>query len=86
MSRKSGRDSNRNVRNTPAGTPADKAGLSGRQILYVGGRDCQVAHLREIAQNFGAELIHHDGGLREAHRHSSALGGMRVLPDRLYQP
>ncbi len=37
-----------------------------RSFLYVGGRDCQVAHLREIASNFGAELIHHDGGLREA--------------------
>jgi hypothetical protein len=43
-----------------------KAGLSGRSILYVGGRDCQVAHLRQIASNYGAELIHHDGGLREA--------------------
>lgn len=37
-----------------------------RSFLYVGGRDCQVAHLRQIATNFGAELIHHDGGLREA--------------------
>lgn len=37
-----------------------------KSFLYVGGRDCQVAHLRAIASNFGAELIHHDGGLREA--------------------
>ncbi|UJW74443.1 DUF2325 domain-containing protein [Rhizobium sp. SL42] len=37
-----------------------------KSFLYVGGRDCQVAHLRQIATNFGAELIHHDGGLREA--------------------
>ncbi|MGO4436570.1 DUF2325 domain-containing protein [Rhizobium sp. RAF56] len=43
-----------------------KTGLDGRSFLYVGGRDCQVAHLRQIASNFGAELIHHDGGLREA--------------------
>ena len=42
------------------------AGLDGRSILYVGGRDCQVAHLRAIADSYGAELIHHDGGLREA--------------------
>lgn len=49
------------VRETPART-----GLNGRSILYVGGRDCQVAHLRQIAKNHGAELIHHDGGLREA--------------------
>ncbi|RDL50583.1 hypothetical protein BLJAPNOD_01704 [Ensifer sp. M14] len=40
--------------------------LEGRSFLYVGGRDCQVAHLREIASSFGAELLHHDGGLREA--------------------
>jgi len=44
----------------------DNGALDVRSFLYVGGRDCQVAHLREIASNFGAELIHHDGGLREA--------------------
>lgn len=43
-----------------------KAQAEVRSFLYVGGRDCQVAHLRQIASNFGAELIHHDGGLREA--------------------
>ena len=40
--------------------------LDVRSFLYVGGRDCQVAHLRAIASRHGAELIHHDGGLREA--------------------
>ncbi|WP_454746732.1 DUF2325 domain-containing protein [Ciceribacter selenitireducens] len=49
-----------------AGAPAAKVTLSVRSFLYVGGRDCQVAHLRQIASNHGAELIHHDGGLREA--------------------
>ncbi|PPJ45833.1 DUF2325 domain-containing protein [Rhizobium sp. KAs_5_22] len=49
-----------------ANAPAAKAALSVRSFLYVGGRDCQVAHLRQIASNHGAELIHHDGGLREA--------------------
>ncbi|MCZ8178497.1 MAG: DUF2325 domain-containing protein [Rhizobium sp.] len=43
-----------------------KSNAEVRSFLYVGGRDCQVAHLRQIASNFGAELIHHDGGLREA--------------------
>ena len=45
-----------------------QAGMSGdvKSFLYVGGRDCQVAHLRQIASKHGAELIHHDGGLREA--------------------
>lgn len=47
-----------------AGAPKSQAEV--RSFLYVGGRDCQVAHLRQIASNFGAELIHHDGGLREA--------------------
>ncbi|WEZ82828.1 DUF2325 domain-containing protein [Rhizobium sp. 32-5/1] len=44
----------------------EKPTLEGRSFLYVGGRDCQVAHLRQIASSYGAELIHHDGGLREA--------------------
>jgi len=49
-------------------TPArgDCGAIDVRSFLYVGGRDCQVAHLREIASSYGAELIHHDGGLREA--------------------
>ncbi|NHT78299.1 DUF2325 domain-containing protein [Ferranicluibacter rubi] len=52
---------------TPApAAPAVQEALNVRSFLYVGGRDCQVAHLRQIASNFGAELIHHDGGLREA--------------------
>lgn len=49
-----------------AGQDAGKVTLEGRSFLYVGGRDCQVAHLRQIASSYGAELIHHDGGLREA--------------------
>lgn len=49
-----------------AATPGGKATLNVRSFLYVGGRDCQVAHLRQIATNHGAQLIHHDGGLREA--------------------
>jgi hypothetical protein len=62
---------NRHGNDRSAAAPAQvevqgKAGLNGRSILYVGGRDCQVAHLRQIASNYGAELIHHDGGLREA--------------------
>ncbi|MCJ8519713.1 hypothetical protein ABID21_002561 [Pseudorhizobium tarimense] len=47
------------------GASTDQSGAI-RSFLYVGGRDCQVAHLRQIATNHGAQLIHHDGGLREA--------------------
>lgn len=51
-----------------AAAPETGEGQAGsiRSFLYVGGRDCQVAHLRQIANAHGAELIHHDGGLREA--------------------
>ena len=48
-----------------AAAPSREA-LDVRSFLYVGGRDCQVAHLRAIATRHGAELIHHAGGLREA--------------------
>ncbi|MBB4190663.1 hypothetical protein GGE45_000146 [Rhizobium aethiopicum] len=70
MARKGKKGSNREVRDS-AGEEVGQASngrtkLDGRSFLYVGGRDCQVAHLRQIASNFGAELIHHDGGLREA--------------------
>lgn len=51
---------------TPSVATTPKTQAEVRSFLYVGGRDCQVAHLRQIASNFGAELIHHDGGLREA--------------------
>lgn len=53
-------------RETGATASPSRSVPSVRSFLYVGGRDCQVAHLRQIASNHGAELIHHDGGLREA--------------------
>jgi hypothetical protein len=65
MGKKSSKGKNANEK-PQASVAAPRPGLRGRSILYVGGRDCQVAHLRQIAENFGAELIHHDGGLREA--------------------
>ncbi|GEO85569.1 hypothetical protein GCM10007920_18630 [Ciceribacter naphthalenivorans] len=49
-----------------SGVRSARVAQSVRSFLYVGGRDCQVAHLRRIASDHGAELIHHDGGLREA--------------------
>src|SRR6201996_9534717 len=67
MARKGKRDFNRDTRDEEIAVQVSgKSKLDGRSFLYVGGRDCQVAHLRQIASNFGAELIHHDGGLREA--------------------
>lgn len=70
MARKAKKGANREIRvqadQETQQASSGRSKLDGRSFLYVGGRDCQVAHLRQIASNFGAELIHHDGGLREA--------------------
>ncbi|HLP66852.1 MAG TPA: DUF2325 domain-containing protein [Rhizobium sp.] len=67
MAKKNRKSSPRNAVETAAATEAGgRSSSEVRSFLYVGGRDCQVAHLRQIASSYGAELIHHDGGLREA--------------------
>ena len=40
--------------------------LSGKTLLYVGGRTNQVPMLRRLAEERGADLLHHDGGLAES--------------------
>jgi hypothetical protein len=37
--------------------------LTGTTLLYVGGRAHQVAQLRLLAEQRGATLLHHDGGI-----------------------
>jgi hypothetical protein len=72
MARKEKKKADRGGNKHPATRSQSEAASAPQQpqapksFLYVGGRDCQVAHLRQIANNFDAELIHHDGGLREA--------------------
>jgi len=39
--------------------------LSELTLLYVGGRQAQIGHLREFAERSGATFLHHDGGLEE---------------------
>ncbi len=39
--------------------------LCGRRVLYVGGRNRQVAHFRDLVARRNGELLHHDGGLSE---------------------
>ena len=59
-----------------SGTPSANATeprLNGLPVLYVGGRPNQVAHLRAAAEQAGAMLLHHDGGI-ENHLH--LLGGL----------
>jgi hypothetical protein len=43
-----------------------KGYLSGKTLLYVGGRTNQVPKLRKLAEECGADLLHHDGGLAES--------------------
>lgn len=40
--------------------------LDGQSILYIGGLESQVAHIRKIAEHYGANFIHHDGGTESA--------------------
>jgi hypothetical protein len=42
------------------------APLIGRQFLYVGGIGRQLPKLRSLTESYGAELLHHDGGLQES--------------------
>lgn len=39
--------------------------LSNLTLLYVGGRQSQIGHLRMLAERAGATLLHHDGGIEE---------------------
>jgi hypothetical protein len=39
--------------------------LSKLTLLYVGGRQAQIVHLRVLAERAGATLLHHDGGIEE---------------------
>ncbi len=48
-------------------TPAtDSIDLSGRLILYVGGRHQHVAHLRRMVEERGGDFVHHDGGVEQS--------------------
>jgi len=55
----------------------------GLTVLYVGGRPNQVAHLRAAAEQTGATLLHHDGGI-ENHLH--LLGGLTSQADIVVFP
>lgn len=58
-----------------AATSGDCPGpdLCGRRILYVGGRDRQIAHFRDLVARRNGELLHHDGGLSESPTRLAAL-------------
>lgn len=44
----------------------DHFDLTGRLILYVGGRHQHVAHLRRLVEERGGDFVHHDGGVEQS--------------------
>ena len=62
---------------------ADLLDLSGRTILYVGGRAHQIPRLKALVERTGARFLHHDGGIE----HSAALlPGLLNKADDLFFP
>ena len=57
--------------------------LNGLSLLYVGGRADHVARLRASAEEAGAKLVHHDGGIEES---SSLLAGLIQRADAVLFP
>jgi hypothetical protein len=50
--------------------------LRGKRVLYVGGRSGLKGRYRLLAERFGCELVHHDGGLEQSpHRLQQLLAG-----------
>lgn len=51
----------------PEGGPAPRRfDLSGRTVLYVGGRPNQRAHLRDAVERHRGAFLHHDGGIEQS--------------------
>ena len=57
--------------------------LSNLTLLYVGGRQAQIGHLRELAERSGAAFLHHDGGIEER---SGMLQGLVRRADAVLFP
>jgi hypothetical protein len=58
-------------------------GLSSLTLLYVGGRQAQIGHLRAVAERSGAIFLHHDGGIEER---SGLLQGLISRADAVLFP
>jgi hypothetical protein len=57
--------------------------LSNLTLLYVGGRQAQIGHLREFAERSGAVFLHHDGGVEER---GGVLQGLASRADAVLFP
>jgi len=59
------------------------APLSDLTLLYVGGKQAQIGHLRALAERSGALFLHHDGGIEER---SGLLQGLISRADAVLFP
>lgn len=57
--------------------------LCGRRVLYVGGRNHQVAHFRALVERCRGEFIYHDGGLEDGR---ARLAGVLERADAVLCP
>jgi hypothetical protein len=57
--------------------------LKGKTLLYVGGRSNHVSQLRRLAEERGAKLLHHDGGIEES---SDVLPSLASKADAILFP
>jgi len=60
----------------PASVGEAPPGGPGISILYLGGRTGHISRFRTIAEQWGAHLVHHDGGMEDTfHRIDELVGG-----------
>ncbi len=68
----------------PAPAAGDAPAFADRlSLLYVGGRPGQISHLRALGERFGADLLHHDGGIEDS---SGLLAGLVSRADLVMFP
>jgi hypothetical protein len=68
-------DATRDIRQEPR--------LNGVSVLYVGGRQHLVAHLRAVGEQAGVTFLHHDGGIEN---HPNLLPGLTSRADLVMFP
>jgi len=68
-------DATRDIRQEPC--------LNGVSVLYVGGRQHLVAHLRAVGEQAGVTFLHHDGGIEN---HPNLLPGLTSRADLVMFP
>jgi hypothetical protein len=57
--------------------------LCGRRVVYVGGRNSVIPHLRSLVKRYGGIFLHHDGGLEEQ---TARLDGILGQCDAVFCP